>query len=93
MSLVGQDIIRKKRVDENAMELDAFNNESGEYKKKATSNSAFYIKKLTDYLLTLYYLVFEKCYSKKKNTWKPILVIQHLKKLISLFIKIILINQ
>ena len=48
--------------------LNTGNNESSIYKLKLIYNSAIYIKKSVDYLLGLYYLVFEKSYLEKKNT-------------------------
>ena len=40
MSLLEQDITKKGRMDENATELDANNNEGGEYKVEAIWDSA-----------------------------------------------------
>ena len=41
----------------------------------------------SSHLPGLYYLVAWKSYPKEENTWEPVLVVQHLKKLISLFHK------
>ena len=58
MSLLKQDTTRKGQVDENGMELDAGENDSGEYKVEAICDSAVYTRKLeSDHLLELYYLV------------------------------------
>ena len=66
--------------------LNAGNNKSGKYKVKAIYNSANYEKESKlGHLLKIYYLVFWKSYPAEKNTYEPILAIQHLKKLISLF--------
>ena len=47
-----------------------------------------YAKKLKlDYLPKLYYLIFWKRYLKKENILTPILAVQYLRKLISLFHK------
>ena len=58
VSLLEQDTIRKRRVnDDNVAELDAGNN-SREYKVKAIWDSAVYVKKSeSDHLQNLYYLV------------------------------------
>ena len=61
MLLLEQNIIKKRWVDENIMKLaklDIDNNERSKYKIKAISNSTIYIKKSTNYLLKLCYLVF-----------------------------------
>ena len=67
MLLLEQDIIRKGRVnDKNAVELDAGNNKSGEYKVEAIWDSAVYAKEVeSDHLLGLYYLVLLKEYLEK----------------------------
>ena len=70
------------------MEFDTGDNESGEYKVEAIWDSAIYIKKSeSGHLPGLYYLVSWKDYPEEKNTWKPASVVQHLRKLISLFHK------
>ena len=59
VSLLKRIITKKKQVDKNdAIKLDAHDNESGEYKIKAIFDSAVYIKKSTGHLPGLYYLVF-----------------------------------
>ena len=69
ISLLKQNITRKRQIDENDMaKLDANNNEGGKYKVKAIWDSAVYAKELElNYLLRLYYLVFWKSYLKDKN--------------------------
>ena len=59
ISLLKQDTTRKRRVDKNDMaELDADDNESGEYKVEAIQNSAVYARESeSGYLSELYYLV------------------------------------
>ena len=70
VSLLEQDTIRKRRVD-NETELDASNN-SGEYKVEAIWNSMVYARKSeSGHLLGLYYLVSWKGYPDKENTWEP----------------------
>ena len=44
MSLLEQDTTRKRWVDKNATELNASNNEGGEYEVEAIQNSAVYVK-------------------------------------------------
>ena len=62
MSLLKQNTTKKGQVDDNItelIELDANNNESGEYKVEAIYNSAVYAKKLeSGHLPKLDYLVF-----------------------------------
>ena len=57
MSLLKQDIIKKKQIGKNVIELKA-GKDNNKYKIKAIFNSAIYAKKLMDYLLRLYYFVF-----------------------------------
>ena len=58
MSLLKQNTIKKKQVDENnVIELNTGNN-SNEYKLEIIYNSTVYIIKLASYLLELYYLIF-----------------------------------
>ena len=74
-------------MDENATELDAGNNEGGEYKVKAICDSAIYARESTGHLPRLYYLVSWKDYLEEENTWEPASAVQHLRKLINLFHK------
>ena len=70
------------------MEFDIGNNESGEYKVDTIWNNAVYVKKSkSSYLSGLYYLVSWKRYPKEENIWELTLVVQHLRKHISLFHK------
>ena len=89
VSLLNQDTTRKGRVDDdenNAAELDA-GDESGEYKVEAIWDSAVYARESkSGYLPSLYYLVSWKR-SEEKNTKEPASMVQHLRKLISLFHK------
>ena len=90
MSLLEQDTTRKKRLDEEVkqMKFDAGDNESGEYKVEAIWDSAVYVRESeSGHLLGFYYLVSWKGYPEEKNTWEPVSVVQHLKKLISSFHK------
>ena len=58
VSLLEQDITRKGRVDKNVTELDAGNNDSGEYKIEVIWDSAVYARELeSGYLPGLYYLI------------------------------------
>ena len=70
MSLLELDTIRKGRLDENnAAELDAGDNDSGEYKVEAIWDSAVYAKESeSGHLLVLYYLVSWKKYPEEENT-------------------------
>ena len=69
VSPLEQDTIRKGRVDENATELDAGNNDSGKYEVEAIWDSAVYARESeSGHLLDLYYLVSWKGYPKKENT-------------------------
>ena len=70
MSLLEQDTTRKERVDENdAAELDAGDNESGEYKVEAIHDSVVYTRESkSGHLLGLYYLVSWKGYLEEENT-------------------------
>ena len=71
MSLLEQDTTRKERVDENGIELaelDAGNNEGGEYKIEAICDSAVYARESkSGHLPGLYYLVFWKSYLEEEN--------------------------
>ena len=58
--LLEQNITRKRQVDKNAtklVELDAGNNDSGEWKIEAICNSAVYTRESADHLPKFYYLV------------------------------------
>lgn len=69
MSLLKQDIVRKKNIDKNnATELDASQNEIRKYKVGPIWDSTVYIKKLADYLSKVYYLIFWKNYLEEENT-------------------------
>ena len=57
MSLLKQNTIRKKQVDEKVNKLEFEAGNSKEYKVEAIWNSVVYANKAEDYLLGLYYLV------------------------------------
>ena len=85
MSLLEQDITRKGRVDNENVELDV-GNENGEYEVEAIRESEVYARESeSDHLPGLYYLVSWKEYLGEENTWEPTSMVQHLRKLISLF--------
>ena len=89
MLLLEQDITRKERMNElflePELEFDTGNNK--EYKVEAIIDSTIYAQEIEEHLLGLYYLVFWKSYSKKKNIWKPSSTVMHLWKMISIFHK------
>ena len=89
VSLLEQDTTRKGRVHEdNLEELDAGDNDSGEYEVEAIRDSAVYARESeSGHLPGLYYLVSWKGYPEGENTWEPASAVQHLRKLISLFHK------
>ena len=86
VSLLEQNTPRKKRV-KKVPELNTGDN-SEEYKVEAIwDNMVYAIESELGYLPGLYYLVAWKVYPEEENTWELVLVVQHLKKLISLFHK------
>ena len=70
MSLLEQDTTRKRRVHEqNLEELDAGDNDSGEYEVEAIRDSAVYARESeSGHLPGLYYLVSWKGYPEEENT-------------------------
>lgn len=73
MFLLGQDIIRKKRVDEKIVKQPKFKVDSYNkmYKVKSICNYAIYSKQSKiGHLLGLYYLVLKKSYYKVENILK-----------------------
>ena len=89
MSLLEQDITRKRRVDEEVKQIEFdIGNNNGRYKVKAIWDSVVYTRESeSGHLLGLYYLVSWKKYPKEKNTWELVSIVKHLRKLISLFYK------
>ena len=88
ISLLEQDITKKRRVSEEVPELDKGNKDSEEYKVEAIWDSAVYANESeSGHLPSLCYLVAWKGYPKEENTWEPLSAVQHLKKLISSFHK------
>ena len=88
MSLLEQDTTKKERVDKRVKELELEARDSKEYEVEAIWDSTVYASKLElGQLLVLYYLVAWKGYPKEENTWEPLSVVQHLKKLINSFYK------
>ena len=86
MSLLEQDITKKGR-EFSVPEFEPSNDDK-EYKVEAIWDSAVYAKESElGHLPGLYYLVSWKEYLKEENTWEPALVVQHFRKLISLFHK------
>ena len=90
MFFLGQDITRKRRLEEKTAEQIEFeassNNE--EYKVKDIRNSAVYARELkVGHLPSFYYLISWKDYSESENICEPISVVQQFRKLISTFYK------
>ena len=83
--MLEQDTTRKEQVDKKMTEMDFEVDNSREYEVEAIWNSAVYTKKSESHLPGLYYLVAWKGYSEEKNTWKPILAVQYLRKLVNSF--------
>ena len=88
VSLLEYNTTRKKRVSKGVPKLDDSNKDSEEYEVEAICNSAVYANKSeSGHLPGFYYLVAWKDFFEEKNTWEPLLAIQHPKKLISSFHK------
>lgn len=69
MSLLEQDITKKKQVENNLIQLEFKAGTNEEYKIEGIRDSAVYAKKSkSSYLPKLYYLVSWKGYPKEKNT-------------------------
>ena len=89
VSLLEQDITRKRRINElfpePAPEFNAGNDK--EYEVEAIKDSAVYAKKAEGHLPGLYYLIFWKGYPEKKSTWEPSSAVMHFRKIISAFHK------
>lgn len=84
--LLKQHNTKKEWVNKKAIELYAGNNKK--YNIEAICNNAIYARKSkSSHLPELHYLVLWKHYLEEKNTWKPVLAIEYLRKLISLFHK------
>ena len=67
MSVLEQDTTRKRRVDDENVELDA-GDENGEYEVEGIWDSEVYARKLkSDHLPGLYYLVSWKEYPEEEN--------------------------
>ena len=70
MLLLEKDTRKKKRINKlflkSKPEFDASNNKK--YKIEAIRNSIFYVKEAKRYLSSLYYLVYQKNYSKEEST-------------------------
>ena len=74
MLLIKQNIIKKRWVNGNIIELDTGNNKI--YKIDAICNNTVYARESKlSYLLEYYYLIFWKDYLKKKNILEPVLAI------------------
>ena len=90
MSLLEQDTTRKRRMDEKTVEQLEFKagSDNEEYKVEGIRDSVVYARESEEgYLPGLYYLISWKGYPKDKNTWKPALAVQQLRKLVSNFYK------
>ena len=86
MSLLKQDIIRKKRMNKfSALEFEPGNNK--EYEMDAIWDTTVYINEADRHLPGLNYLVVWKSYPEEENTWEPSLVVMHLRKMVSTFHK------
>lgn len=71
MLLLEQNTIKKKQVNKNnIIKLNTINDKNEKQKMQAIKNSTIYAKEseLDYYLLSLYYMILYKNYSKEKNT-------------------------
>ena len=68
ISLLEQNISRKKRVDKRVTEIELEAGDSKEYKVEVIRDSAVYANEAEDHLPDLYYLVAWKRYFEEKNT-------------------------
>ena len=67
MSLLEQNTTRKGQVNENAIKLNASDNDSTKYEVEVICDIAVYARE-SGHLLRLYYLVFLEGYLKEENT-------------------------
>ena len=67
ISLLEQDITKKRRVDENVTKLDASKDDSEEYKVEVIWKNEVYIRESEGYPPRLYYLVSYKRYLEEEN--------------------------
>ena len=84
MLLLDQNTTNKKQIDK-ILEFDAGNTDSKEYKMKVIWDNADYVMESKSvYLLNFFYLVAWKSYLEEKNTWKLVMAVLYLGKLINL---------
>ena len=87
MSLLEQDISKKRQVDKKVTELEFETGKSKKYKVEAIWVSAVYSNEVEGHLPGLYYLLVWKRYAEKENIWELLSTIKYLKKLINSFYK------
>ncbi len=86
MSLLEQNITKKRQIDETTSRLKFESDGDGkEYKVEAICDNAVYARESDGHLLSVYYLVSWKSYPREKNIWEPAFAMLHLRKLISTF--------
>ena len=88
--MLKQDNIKKRQVDKKIVKQLEFEagNDNKEYEVEDICDSAFYARKSEmGHLPGFYYLVFWKSYPKDESTGEPISVVQHHRKLVSIFYK------
>ena len=85
MSLLKQDITKRRRVDKTTFQMELDKGNSKKYVVEVICNSTVYKKKSEGYLPSFYYLVFWKGYLEEENTWELILAIQHFWRLVTIF--------
>ena len=89
MSLLEQDITRKRRVYKKTSQLEFEDDgEVEEYEVEAICDSTVYAKESeSGQLPSLYYLIIGRASRKRRNTLEPALAIQHLRRLVRIFYK------
>lgn len=87
--MLEQNTIKKGQIDEQLKLSNKFETKNNykKYEVKLIINIMVYIIETKNHMLCFYYLVLWKGYLKEKCTWKPLVIVMHLQKLINTLYK------